>query len=290
MLRIFTIVTALFIAFGALAPQDADAGRRFGGGRSTGMKRDLPPQQAPAARPDRPDQQAGAAPTRSGASRWLGPLAAFGLGALFMSMFGGSALAGFLGNLLMIVLLIAAVRFVMRMWQAKNAAAQQPLRYAANAPGDVSNGQDRAAVPGATFGASAPAGVEQAQPRRFPPGFDVAAFERQAKVSFIRLQAANDAGDLNDIRDYTTPELYGEIALQIQERGNVKQRVEVMQLQAQLLEVVTEGEREIASVQFSGLIREEENAGAEPLNEVWHVVKDANDPKSPWLIAGIQQN
>jgi predicted lipid-binding transport protein (Tim44 family) len=288
-LRLLTIFTALFIAFGALAPQDVDAGRRFGGGRSTGMKRDLPPQQAPAARPDRPDQQAGAASTRSGASRWLGPLAAFGLGAMFMSMFGGSALAGFLGNLLMVILLIAAVRFVMRMWQSRNQSAQQPLRYAGAAPG----GSDRASAPGAGMGASAPAPVlpvSARQPVRYPAGFDVAAFERQAKVSFMRLQAANDAGDLNDIRDYTTSELYAEIAMQIQERGGAKQRVEVTQLDAQILEVATEGEREIASVQFTGLIREDENAGAEPFNEVWHVAKDANDPKAPWMIAGIQQN
>lgn len=287
MLRVFTVLTAFFIAFGALAPQDADAGRRFGGGRSTGMKRDMPPQQSPAARPDRGDQQVGAAPTRSGASRWLGPLAAFGLGAMFMSMFGGSAMAGFLGNLLMIILLIAAVRFVMRMWQAKNAPAQQPLRYAANGPGDVPNGLDRVA-PNSGFGAST-AGVEQALPRRFPPGFDVAAFERQAKVSFIRLQAANDSGDLNDIRDYTTPELYGEIAMQIQERGGAKQRVEVMKLDADLLEVATEGDRQVASVRFSGLIREDEGGAAQDFQEVWHVVKAANDPNAPWMIAGIQQ-
>lgn len=284
MLRLLTVFTALLIAFGALAPQDADAGRRFGGGRSTGMKRDLPPQQAPAARPDRADQQSGAAPTRGGASRWLGPLAAFGLGALFMSMFGGSALAGFLGNLLMIVLLIAAVRFVMRMWQAKNSPAQQPLRYAANAPG-TAGGAARAAE----FGGLARAPIEAPQAVRYPPGFDVQAFLRQAKVSFIRLQAANDAGDLSDIRDYTTPELYGEIAMQIQERGGAKQHVDVMKLEADLLEVVTEGDRQIASVRFSGLLREDEGGAAQDFQEVWHVVKEANDANAPWMIAGIQQ-
>jgi predicted lipid-binding transport protein (Tim44 family) len=280
-LRILSIVTMLFIAFMSLAPQDAEAGRRFGGGRSAGMKRDLPPQQAPAARPDRPNSQPAAAPARSGFSRWLGPLAAFGLGALFMSMFGGSAMAGFLGNLLMIVLLFAAIRFAIRMWQSRHQPAPQPLRYAGAASGVTVGDMDRAPAAG---------GVAVVMPRRYPEGFDVAGFLRQAKVSFMRLQAANDAGDLNDIRDYTTPELYGEIATQIQERGAGKQRVEVTQLEAELLEVVTEGERQIASVQFSGLIREDENTGVEPLSEVWHVVKDANDAKAPWMIAGIQQN
>lgn len=281
MLRLLSVFTAMLIAFSALAPQDAEAGRRFGGGRTAGMKRELPPQQAPAARPDRPDQPAAAAPVRSGASRWLGPLAGFGLGALFMSMFGGSALAGLLGNLLMIVALFAAIRFAMRMWQDKNRLAPQPLRYAGAALGGTTSEVDRA--PPAS-------GVAVAMPGHYPAGFDVAGFLRQAKVSFVRLQAANDAGDLNDIRDYTTPELYGEIAVQIQERGGVRQRVEVVQLEAALLAVLTEGEREIASVRFSGLIRENETAGAEPFSEVWHVVKDANDPKAPWMIAGIQQD
>ncbi len=282
MARVLTIITALFIAFTVFAPVDAEAGRRFGGGRSSGMQRQMPPQQAPAARPDQQQQQAGAA-QRSGASRWLGPLAAFGLGALFMSMFGGSALAGFLGNVLMIILLIAAVRFIMRMWQAKSVPTQQPLRYAANAPG-AAGGADRQM----DFSGLARTPIDTPSPVRYPPGFDAEAFLRQAKVSFIRLQAANDSGDLNDIRDYTTPELYAEIAMQIQERGGAKQRVEVMKLDAEIVDVVTEGDRQIASVRFSGLIREDDGA-AEDFREVWHVVKESNDAKSPWMIAGIQQ-
>jgi predicted lipid-binding transport protein (Tim44 family) len=125
-------------------------------------------------------------------------------------------------------------------------------------------------------------------PQVYPAGFNVEGFLRQAKVSFHRLQAANDAGDLRDISDYTTPELYAEIAMQLQERGAAKQRVEVLKLDAELVEVASEGDREIASVRFTGLIREDENAGAEPLDEVWHVVKDTKDPKGAWLIAGIQ--
>jgi uncharacterized membrane protein len=133
-LRLLAILVALFVTVGVLVPDDAEAARRFGGGRSSGMKRDLPPQQAPAARPDRPNQQAATAPARGGLSRWLGPLAGFGLGALFMSMFGGGAMAGFIGNLLMLVLLFVAVRYLMRLWQSKHQPAAQPMRYAGAAP------------------------------------------------------------------------------------------------------------------------------------------------------------
>jgi hypothetical protein len=74
----------------------------------------------------------------------------------------------------------------------------------------------------------------------FPPGFDAAAFERQAKVNFIRLQAAHDAGNLDDIREFTTPEMYAEIKLDIDERHGAGSRTEVVTLNAQVLEAVEE--------------------------------------------------
>ena len=281
MAKVFAVMMVLFFTATLLTPLDSEAGRRFGGGRSTGMQRSLPPQaqKAPVAQP----QQVGA-PAKSGMSRWLGPLMGFGLGALMMSMFGGSAMAGMLGNILMVILAFVVIRFLISAWQKRNQPSAQGMQYA-RTPG--ADGDNRAA-PAADIGTFQSAGGQVMMPQLYPAGFNVEGFLRQAKVSFHRLQAANDAGDLNDIRDYTSPELYAEIAMQIQERGNAKQRVEVLKLDAELLEVVTEGGREIASVRFTGLIREDENAGAEPLDEVWHVVKDATDKNDAWLISGIQ--
>ena len=287
MAKILAVLTVLFFTATLLAPMDSEAGRRFGGGRSTGMQRSLPPQtqKAPTAQPDKQVQQAGV-PASGGMSRWLGPLAGFGLGALMMSLFGGSAMAGVLGNVLMVILAFIVIRFLISAWQRRNQPDTRGMQYA-QTPGATS---DRRPAPTEGLGTFQAAGGQVLMPQRYPADFNVDGFLRQAKVSFHRLQAANDAGDLNDIRDYTTPELYAEIATQIQERGGVKLRVEVMKLDADLLEVVTEDDREIASVRFSGLIREEENAGAEPFDEVWHVVKDAKDPKGVWTIAGIQVN
>lgn len=281
MARLLAVLTVLFFTATLLTPLDSEAGRRFGGGRSTGMQRSLPPQaqKAPVAQ----SQQAGA-PAKSGMSRWLGPLMGFGLGALMMSMFGGSAMAGMLGNILMVILAFVVIRFLISAWQKRNQPSAQGMQYA-RTPG--ANDDNRAA-PAADIGTFQSAGGQVMMPQLYPAGFNVEGFLRQAKVSFHRLQAANDAGDLSDIRDYTSPELYAEIAMQIKERGNAKQRVEVLKLDAELLEVVTEGGREIASVRFTGLIREDENAGAEPLDEVWHVVKDTSDKNGAWLISGIQ--
>ncbi|HYG32286.1 MAG TPA: Tim44-like domain-containing protein, partial [Methylophilaceae bacterium] len=113
-------------------------------------------------------------------------------------------------------------------------------------------------------------------------------FLRGAKATFIRLQAANDRKDLDDIREYTTPEVFAEIALQMQERGDAVQKTDVLQLDAQVLEVVTEGDFTVASVRFTGELAENGGA-AEPFDEIWNVQHDTRRENSGWLLAGIQQ-
>ena len=141
--------------------------------------------------------------------------------------------------------------------------------------------------------ASAPLGggaaaAAAAGPANVPAGFDVDGFLRQAKVNFVRLQAANDAGNMDDIRQFTTPEMYAEIKLELGDRGGKAQSTDVMQVNASLLELVTEDTRYIASVRFSGQIREEADAAPEAFDEVWHLTKPV-DGSSGWVIAGIQQ-
>ncbi len=120
-----------------------------------------------------------------------------------------------------------------------------------------------------------------------PADFDRAGFERIAKMIFIRMQAAYDAADLTDLRQFTTPELYSSIRLDLQERGSAANHTDVVQVDAEVLDVTDEAARQIVSVRFHGLIREEEGADAQPFDEVWHLVKAAD---SNWAIAGIQQN
>jgi predicted lipid-binding transport protein (Tim44 family) len=103
------------------------------------------------------------------------------------------------------------------------------------------------------------------------------------------LQAANDARDLSDIREYTTPEMFAEISMQISERGNEPQKTEVLNINADLLEVVTEKDTAIASVRFNGQLRESPAALPEAFDEIWHVQKNLKDPEAVWLLAGIQQ-
>jgi predicted lipid-binding transport protein (Tim44 family) len=117
-----------------------------------------------------------------------------------------------------------------------------------------------------------------------PAGFDASSFLRAAKLNFLKLQAANDAGRLEEIREFTTEELYE--ALKNEAHG--REETEVTGLDADLLELVTEGKEHWASVRFSGTVREAPGAAPETFAEIWNLVKPA-DGSSGWLLAGIQQ-
>jgi predicted lipid-binding transport protein (Tim44 family) len=130
--------------------------------------------------------------------------------------------------------------------------------------------------------AAAPAAVN------VPEGFDSEGFLRVAKLNFVRLQAANDARNLDDLREFVTPEIYAEIKLEMNDRGTAQQQTDVVTLNAEMLEVVTEGHQHIASVRFNGMIREAANAAATPFEEVWHLSKPVDGSRG-WAVAGIQQ-
>lgn len=258
---------------GIMVAADADA-RRFGGGRSVGTQRNVttPPAQTPA----KPAQQAApaqqqtptqAAPAQTG-SRWAPILGGLALGGLIGYLFGGNGLFGFL---LLAMLAIAAVVVVRALMQRRQESAR-PVQFAGM----------RETVDMAP--ARAPSGAALNRPSSIPAGFDAASFLRGAKMNFLKLQAANDAGQLDEIREFTTDELYE--ALKADAGG--RQHTEVTGLDADLLEVATEGDRYWASVRFSGTLREAPDAAPEAFTEVWNLVKPA-DGSSGWLLAGIQQ-
>lgn len=274
----------------SLVAEDADAARRLGGGTSIGRQRQITPTPKPAtpsAAPAAPAQQP------SGMSKWLGPLAGLALGAGLASLFMNNGLAGALGGILMIMLIAAAAMFAWRMLRRKSQSG--PMQYAGagaparppSFPGTIGGGAP-AGPPNISnlFGSGAP--VPAATVNRFPPGFDAEQFARHAKLNFTQLQAANDRRDLSTMRDFMTPELYTEIAAQI-EKDPAPQKTEVVTLDAEVLEVVTEGEAYIASVRFSGAIREQADALPESFSEVWHLEKPING-NTGWLISGIQQD
>jgi predicted lipid-binding transport protein (Tim44 family) len=281
----------------ALLPSVADA-KRLGGGGSAGLQRSLPARSTPDSLPAKPAQNAAtpapAAPAAAAAASpkrsWMGPIAglAAGLGlAALASHFGfGDELA----NVMMIALLAMVAVFVVRLLMrrfASNGVAPSGMRLAgagAPLPADSTTWRTAQAQPAA----AAPLPAAGASPGQVPADFDVAGFERIAKMIFIRMQAANDSADLNDLRAFTTPELFASIRLDLQERGNVTQQTDVVQIDAEVLDVAQESERQVVSVRFHGLVRELRDSGATPFDEVWHLVRPL-DGSREWAIAGIQQ-
>ena len=127
------------------------------------------------------------------------------------------------------------------------------------------------------------------QTLQLPAGFDQAAFERLAKMIFIRLQAANDAGNLDDLRQFTTPEMFAAIRLDLQDRKGATQTTDVERVDAQVVDFTTENGQQIVTVRFHGLIKEAPGAASEAFDELWHLVRPV-DESHTWAIAGIQQS
>ncbi len=290
------------IAAGAIFAETAEA-KRMGGRPSMGrqsatatQQHQTPPQSfqqgSNAAQAQRAQPTPAAQPARN---RWLGPIAglAAGLGiAALLSHFGlGEAFAGAMANMIIIALIvIAAVMlflFFMRKRQGTNGPAYAGAGGAAARTGLAP--QTPRVPQQCGFGANVietPA-VAAVNPN-VPVGFDVEAFTRNAKVYFVRLQDAWDRGNVNDIREFTTPEMFAEVKLDVDARGSAPNRTDVVQLNADVLGVEDRPTEYLASVRFHGLIRESEGAAAKPFVEIWNLTKQKSGNEG-WLLAGIQQ-
>lgn len=292
------------IAIGGFVPE-AEAARRVGGGKSIGAQREAVPQRpAPAPTREATPAQAqqspaaappmNAAPQRPGMGRWLAPLAGLAAGLGLAALFGEQ-----LGSIVMALLIAAAVvvglAFLMRALRGGQRRAQ-PALQGAGAGEAVSHapiryerlGQETVAAPPASQPAPDFVPGERAAGVQLPAGFDVEGFLRQAKKSFIALQGANDRADLETLRDLTTDEMYKLLRSDLTARGAQPQQVDVVTLDAELLDVVTEGDQYRASIRFSGLLREEDGGAPTRFDEVWHLQKPVAGGAG-WLLAGIQQ-
>jgi len=296
-----TFVTVLFFAL-SLVVHEADAGR-LGGGKSFGKQsstfsqRQATPPSKPASAQDASKSATppvtAPAPQPAG-NRWLGPLAgvATGLGiGMLLSHFGlGGAFADGLGSMIVLGLLLFAGIFL---WRAlrRSTASPAPLRslepaYAAQAT-RVAESSGGVSVLGTPLAGSNPVSGNAVVPWGVPADFDSAGFLRTAKVQFLRMQAAWDEKNLADIREFTTPEVFAEIRMQLDEEKGAVDKTEVVNLDATLLGIETGPSDYLASVRFSGSTRENQ-AEAIAFEEVWNLSKPVNG-RSGWLLAGIQQ-
>jgi predicted lipid-binding transport protein (Tim44 family) len=128
----------------------------------------------------------------------------------------------------------------------------------------------------------------EAEPLVIPAGFDTEGFLRHAKTNFIRLQASFDASNLSDLREFTSPEMFAELQMEIQERKGAANVTEVLQLNGEMLGVHSNSAEHMASVRFQGSLREQVGAAPVSIDEVWNLTKPLNG-EGGWVLAGIQQ-
>ncbi len=302
------LVIAAFAAVVGLGMITTDAeAARLGGGKSFGMNRNASTMKAPASPPPTQAAPASAAASaaapaaagaataaKSGMSRWMGPIAGLAAGLGIAALMSHLGMGEAMGNFLMIALLAVAAVVVFRMiFRKKQPEAAAGMNYAGagagvNATPRLEPMQFDGGKVGAGGTAAAVAGTASAGQRSILAGFDVDGFVRQAKLNFMRMQAANDRGDMDDIKLFTAPEIFAEIQMQYQERGKSAQQTDVLDLHAELLDVTEEAALYIASVRFYGQLRESANAANESFDELWHLTK-SRQGSGGWLVAGIQQ-
>jgi predicted lipid-binding transport protein (Tim44 family) len=303
------ILLTLLVAITTLTMVVTEAeARRMGGGGSFGKQsqsfsRSAPrqAQQAPAnaAKSAAPAGQAAPKPASPLRNILGGALLGLGLGALLSHLGLSGALASMISTLLMVALLAFAAMFIFRMLARRNGTAAQA--NAANARTAYAGDVDRTAYtpeigsrlepqPALGSGSAVDHNAQDAgnQPWGVPADFDSNAFLRSAKTYFIRLQAAWDKADINDISEFTTPEMFAELKLQIQERGATPNTTDVVAIDAERLGIETIDVEYLACVKFSGRISEDVGAPAQPFTEIWNLSKPVNG-NGGWALAGIQQ-
>ena len=292
MRHLLTLSIAALFSFGLLLPLESDAAR-LGGGKSFGMQRSAPTPSTP------PRSSAATAQQRpsSGASRWLGPLAGLAAGGLLAALLFGDA---FDSLQLFDFLLIAGIAFAIFMFMRRRRTASQPAMAGAGAPyqreqsatgfGNTQPPQDRTfATPeiGSALRGEGPRDGLRQDP--LPNWFERSSFLDAARNHFIRLQAAWDQGDMRDLQEYTTPELFAALSAERQEHIGADNFTEVVELAAELVGFEQGDGFVLASVRYSGLIREVHGAEAAPFSEMWHIRRATDSDNANWYVAGIQQ-
>lgn len=316
--------SVLLVCAMALSAQDVFAKRMGGGGSfgkqsgnvtqqrsSTPPTQNATPQQAPtqnaAARPATANPAA-AAPKRPWGAMLGGLAAGLGLAWLANAMGFGEGFAQFLMFALLAVVVMAVIGMVMRRrapaaptmaYQGAGHSQFDPMTPQTYKEHNVGNdasarpwersgpaGLDHRAGGGSMIGAA----LQGSQSWGVPDGFDAEGFLKASKGNFVSLQDAWDRADIPALRAMMTDDMLEQIRGQLVEReqaGGGSNKTEVVMLEAKLLGIEELHDEYMASVEFSGLIREDVSAGPNPFREVWNITRPKSGPGG-WLVAGVQ--
>ncbi len=296
-----------------LVAVDLAEAKRVGGGKSFGSRDTYSkPYDKPTA-PDRntstvnqqatPNQPGGPAAAGTPGAPAARPGMFGGLGGMFggllmggligSMLFGGGAGAGGFGILEILLLGGGAYLLFKLVMGRKKAPTRQAasggerFAYATGGNPDADRAPDgwgalRATTPGRDRG-------DTASPPVMPAGLDEAEFLAGVKALYARLQASWDKRDLDDIRQFTSPEVFSEITRQAEEDPTPGQ-TDILMVEARVLEAGSHGGQTVITVFFDVLLREDRTADApNQVREVWRISRDEQAPKPSWTLEGIQQ-
>jgi predicted lipid-binding transport protein (Tim44 family) len=285
----FSGLLILALAVFYLLGETAEAAR-LGGGKSFGSRPSYQ-RSAPAPSPTSPQMSPGqAAPQMPGVApamggRWGGMLGGMLMGGLIGSLLFGGGLHGAGGiGLLDIVLIGGGLFLLMRFLRARRMAAET-----ASTAGPMSF--DRGPAPGwgsSGYDPSPETRTTEAAPPPMPAGFDADEFLKGAKVIYTRLQASWDKRDLDDIRQFTSAEVFEEIRRQAQE-DPTPGKTELLLIAPRILEVREMDGQTVASVLYDVMMRETHAEMSRQVREIWHFSRATNNPEAFWVLEGIQQ-
>ena len=319
-MKIWTaILSAVFAITLTLSGTAADA-KRMGGGSSVGKQSsNVTQRQAPATPPA---AAAAAAPKKPWGAMLGGLAAGLGLAWLASSLGLGGAFSQIIMFALLALVVMVVIGFVMRRLKGGTPNApgatrtQPPFAFqgagsAADArapqnysPANVGNDASArpwertatafdgsAATTPAAAGSMIGSGLAGSQSWGIPAGFDAEGFLKASKGNFVTLQDAWDRSDIQNLRSMMTDDMLEQIKTQLADRethtGGVSNKTEVVVLDAKLLGIEELSDVYMASVEFSGMIKEDASAGASPFREVWNMTK-SRDGSGGWLVAGVQ--
>ena len=311
-MKFWSAILAAVLAVTMLLAYSPAEAKRMGGGGSVGrqssnvtQRQATPPAQAPAA-------PAAQAPKRPWGAMLGGLAAGLGLAWLASSLGLGGAFGQIIMFALLALVVMVVIGFIMRRFKGGNAQSPTPFAMQgagnANTPRNYSPenvGNDASARPwernsmsfdagkagtAGTGGSMIGSALTGSQAWGVPDGFDAEGFLKACKANFVTLQDAWDRSDVNSLRAMMTDDMLEQIKAQLADReshtGGVSNKTDVVMLDAKLLGIEELSDVYMASVEFSGMIREDASAGASPFREVWNMTK----PRSGggWLVAGVQ--
>lgn len=302
------LIGMLIGALAATLSLDAEAQRRLGGGRNVGQqspqvqqRQATPPAATPAQTPQgaaaaAPAAAAGAATAAARSpmrNLLIGAAAGLGLMALASYLGFGETMATIMLFALIGVVILMVIGYFMRRRMGAQPAYQgadgtppaeqrlepQPMQRSAL--------DSSAARPGSAMDHFMRGGaVNPATPWGIPEGFDVEGFVANARTYFGKLQASWVTGNLEELSDFTTNDMFIALTHELRARGDAPKSIEVQTLETRLLGIESTATQHLASVRFTGAVRVD--GEEEKVDEVWNLAKSA-DGKTGWLLAGIQQ-